>query len=262
MVGSVTVEQPEVAPTVVPWAAPADVPASVVSAVSAETLAAALGSASTILWHLTGRRWAGVRGATVAVMPRRCRCNPWSSVETHGLADAFVGIGVVRHDSWCPTDDLRLVLPDYPVQSVTAVVAPDETYGPVNLRIHDGRTVALVDDDGFERHWPHRRYIVTYTHGSPPPIEGRRYAALYAAQLALAATPGAKDCKLPTRVQTVTRQNVTLAMLDPFEFLDKGRTGLVDVDTWIAAVNPYALKSRPKVWSPDVDRQRVEYRRP
>lgn len=261
MVGAVTVEQPEVAPTVVPWASVEDVPQAVRSAVDGQVLADALATASAVLWLLTGRRWAGVRQSTVAVMPRRCRCNPWGPGEAGSIV-TWATVKIVRHDAWCSVVDQRLVMPQYPVQSVSSVVAPDFGYTASDVTVVDGRALALLDEDGRETFWPQRRYVVTYNFGSPPPPEGRRFAALYAAQLALAATPGAKDCKLPTRVQTVTRQNVTMAMLDPFEFLDKGRVGLVDVDTWIAAVNPNALKGRPMVWSPDVTRQRVEYRRP
>jgi hypothetical protein len=44
-----------------------------------------------------------------------------------------------------------------------------------------------------------------------------------------------KGCRLPKRVQTVTRQNVTLAVLDPLTLFKDGMTGLAEVDLWVAA---------------------------
>ena len=56
-------------------------------------------------------------------------------------------------------------------------------------------------------------------------------------------------CRLPQRVTSITREGVTLAMLDPFEMLDKGRTGLFEVDLWLEAVNR-AARMRPGMADP------------
>jgi hypothetical protein len=60
------------------------------------------------------------------------------------------------------------------------------------------------------------------------------------------------DCALPARVQTLTRQGMSMAILDPQEFLAFGRTGLYEVDLAIAAVNPHGLRRRATAWSPEV----------
>jgi hypothetical protein len=58
-------------------------------------------------------------------------------------------------------------------------------------------------------------------------------------------------------VVSVTRQGVTIALLDPQRYLDKGKLGIPDIDQWLAAVNPNAIPERGTVWSPDVPRARL-----
>jgi hypothetical protein len=40
-------------------------------------------------------------------------------------------------------------------------------------------------------------------------------------------------------------------MVDVERLMDRGLTGVVEVDQVIAAYNPWGLKERPRVWSPD-----------
>jgi hypothetical protein len=42
-----------------------------------------------------------------------------------------------------------------------------------------------------------------------------------------------QKCALPDRISSVTRQGVSWTILDPQEFLDKGRIGIGDLDQWI-----------------------------
>lgn len=46
-----------------------------------------------------------------------------------------------------------------------------------------------------------------------------------------------KPCKLPERITSITRQDVTWQVLDPLEFLDKGLTGIGSIDLWVARIN-------------------------
>lgn len=74
---------------------------------------------------------------------------------------------------------------------------------------------------------------VDYQIGSnlPPGTEG--LVAWLAAQYAKASVGQA--CGLPERLNTVTRQGVSWTILDPGDYLDKGRTGMPRVDDWAAA---------------------------
>lgn len=74
---------------------------------------------------------------------------------------------------------------------------------------------------------------VLLTYGTPVPAGGQVAAALLADEMAKAVLADA-SCKLPQRVQTITRQGVTVGMLDPME--DLGRTGVWLVDSWVESV--------------------------
>lgn len=58
---------------------------------------------------------------------------------------------------------------------------------------------------------------------------------------------GGGKCRLPRRVQTVSRQGVTYQMVDPTDIYRDGLTGLPEVDIWIASVNPNRLMGAPRV---------------
>jgi hypothetical protein len=96
---------------------------------------------------------------------------------------------------------------------------------------------------GSENTWS-----VTYQQGKPVPVGGQIAAGLLACELAKAAC-GDKSCGLPQRVQSITRQGVTVAVLDAFDDIDTGHTGIWLIDSWVASVT-----KRPRRWrvlSPD-----------
>lgn len=92
--------------------------------------------------------------------------------------------------------------------------------------------------------------IVTYEYGTKPPALGRMAARRLANELVLACE-GSADCALPTNVTSITRQGISYDIWDPQEFLDKGRTGLYEVDLFLAAANPSGAKKPARIFSPD-----------
>jgi hypothetical protein len=52
----------------------------------------------------------------------------------------------------------------------------------------------------------------------------------------------------------VTRQGVSFQMFDPQMFINQGRTGIYEVDVFIASVNPGRASKRARVFSPDQPR--------
>lgn len=82
-------------------------------------------------------------------------------------------------------------------------------------------------------------WAVDLHYGAPVPEDAQLAAATLAGELALAANPGAGDCILPERIQSVTRQGLTYVLLDPQTFLESGRTGIYLVDLWLRATNPH-----------------------
>lgn len=96
--------------------------------------------------------------------------------------------------------------------------------------------------------------IIEATYGIAPPPAGVRAAKVLATEIYLSRTdPDA--CRLPKRTQSISRQGISMTMLDPMEFLDGGRTGLYDVDLFLAAHNPHRATRRPAVLSPDQPRR-------
>lgn len=133
-----------------------------------------------------------------------------------------------------------------PVQSVTSVMVGTEVLDPSAYRVDNHR--CLVREDGEE--WPvDGDWVIVYKRGTPVPPGGQVAAAVLACELAKAAC-GDKSCALPQRVQSITRQGVTIAMLDSFDDIDKGHTGIWLIDSWIASVTKSSAPSF--VVSPDV----------
>lgn len=101
--------------------------------------------------------------------------------------------------------------------------------------------------------WPLTGMEVTYTRGLEVPEGGKVAAGLLTCEL-LKALNGDPTCGLPQRVQSITRQGVTVAVLDAFEGLERGHTGIWAIDSWIESVNSPARR-RGTVYSVDLPRR-------
>jgi hypothetical protein len=97
---------------------------------------------------------------------------------------------------------------------------------------------------------------VTYTYGTAPPALGRMAAKAMADQFVLA-MQGDEECTLPQRVTSISRQGMSMTLLDPQDFLDKGRTGIYQVDLFLTTINPDGARLRSRVFSPDIPRARA-----
>lgn len=94
--------------------------------------------------------------------------------------------------------------------------------------------------------------VVSYTYGVTPPASGVNAARVLANQLVQAA--GGGNCALPSNVTSVARQGLQFEMFDPSQLLDKGRTGIFEVDLFLRAVNPANATKPSRVFSPDLPR--------
>lgn len=99
-------------------------------------------------------------------------------------------------------------------------------------------------------------FSVDLQYGMSPPSSGTAAAAALAAQFALA--HASLPNRLPARLMTITRQGITMAAIDPLNFLDKGLTGVLEADLFIKASNPQRQRRRPRVYSPDVEYSRTQ----
>ncbi len=145
-----------------------------------------------------------------------------------------------------------LKLPDWPVVELPG--------GPV-LSVSEVTLDSVIFDDWTVEHgrlyrvdgdrWPAVDgvdWTVTYRHGVEVPVGGQIAAGVLAVEL-WRASRSDKACQLPQRMQTITRQGVTVAMLDSFDDVDKGHTGIWVMDSWVTSM---ASAPRPaRMYSPD-----------
>lgn len=92
-------------------------------------------------------------------------------------------------------------------------------------------------------------WSINFDWGRTVPMGGQVAAGALALELAKAMCNDS-SCQLPQRVRTITRQGVSMAVLDGFDDLDKGRTGIWLIDSWVASIVSSPLPST--VRSPDL----------
>jgi hypothetical protein len=217
--------------------------------------------ASEYLWRWTGK---SLGLCELTIQPCRADCTagqstfgsspsaaPWRPVLVGGRW-YNIGCGDACGDGCGCGGGSPLRLPG-PVDDVQEVREDDVALDPSAYYVRNNST--LVRTDGLR--WSPCSLEITYTRGVPVPVGGQIAAGVLANELALAAC-GDDECRLPSRVQTVTRQGVTIAMLDAFDDIDKGHTGIWIIDSWLASMTK--APQRPVVLSPDVPRTRVRRR--
>ena len=248
------------------WATTADV----CSPCTAETadLNAWMQVASDLLFELSGQRFPGI--CTDTVRPCAQNCHDDSAryygdlVETSLTSWSWFGTCGCGGDACGCTTLSELTLTGWPLVSIEEVLIDGAILDPSRYRIDDWRRLVRLRDDGSisPDAWPTCQQLdlatteedtfqIEFTYGQAPPAAGVAAAASLGCQLALACA-GSGDCRLPQRVQSITRQGVSMVLLDPFTFFDDGRTGLYDVDLFLAAYGPTSKKRWPAlVVNPD-----------
>lgn len=242
------------------WAQVDDLPTSAVGLHDEAQWCGYLAMATDILWAATGRRWRGGPLAAEAVLraatPRpgeagwpysrtwgRCGCNAGASASGPRWADTPHG----HHEPVA----IRLPHPD--VVAVSAVTVDGQPFVGWQL---DGAWLTRTDGHG----WSMCRdtTVVTYTYGRPPPDAARMACVELAVELGIAGAddPGEHRCRLPMRVQSLTRQGITYEAIDSATYLDEGLTGITSIDLWLRSVNPYGRRQAAQLWSPDIVRAR------
>lgn len=204
-----------------------------------------------LLWNWTGRRF-GLCDGTI----RPCKViHPSATARfLDGLVDGSYRWGAVSLGGGtfypccgmcglraCGCAPVSVRLPGI-IQEVQEVRIDGTVLDPEAYRLDGLRTLVRVDGGtwpvtqdldappGAEGTWE-----VDVTYGQPVPDGGQVAAGVLAVEFAKALCQDA-TCQLPQRVQTVTRQGVTIGtVLDEFEDLEKGRTGIWLVDSWVAS---------------------------
>lgn len=214
---------------------------------------AALDIAVQVLDSLSGRQY-GVCPTIIRPCPTTT-CSMSGTIGT-GWLNAYLDGGVWRnHTCGCAGNTCERANPSTihlpgPVQSITTITIDGTVIDPTSYTL-EGNYLLKADCTG----WPSQNlgcpagepgtWTVEYMRGTPPPAGVAVLVGKLAAEF-IAACAGGK-CHLPRRVTQVTRNGVTMNMVDPTSIYDEGITGIPEVDTWIKAVNPHRVQRAPRV---------------
>lgn len=233
-------------------------------AASAELQTAAAEFGAFTMWAATGRRF-GPCERTVRPCGRQCDNCQQGWYWADGVMFPYILNGIWRN-CWCGNNGdgcctcaprCQVYLPG-PVASipVTGVSVDGVVISDDSWRVDNGKWLVRTDGDC----WPDcqdynldnggtNTFQVTYFKGLAVPSILARAAGELACEWIKSCQGSA--CRLPQRVQSIVRQGVTISMVDVDTILRNGWTGVDTVDQIIAQFNPYGLRSRMKIASPD-----------
>lgn len=149
-----------------------------------------------------------------------------------------------------------VAVPGTPISAVVEVLINGDV---VPARIVDDEL--LVRTDGTD--WPCRNQLylpdgspgtwsIEYTYGLLPPPPLILAVEVLACQLIAGwcTGPDCPTCLLPKRLTQLTYEGATVQTLDPFDFLDNRRFGILEIDTALAQYNPNGLDRNGVMRSP------------
>lgn len=218
------------------------------------------------LWNWTGKRY-GL--CEITVRPCRVDCAGFPSTYWGGygphtdgrygfytpvlVQGSWYNLGCGRCGDNCSCSTMDALLLPGPVDSIDSVIIDGTPLDPAGYRVDNSRYLVrqggelwpvcqdMAAPSGTDGTWS-----VTYQRGIPVPAGGQVAAGVLACELAKAACEDS-SCALPKRIQTFTRQGVSIAMLDSFDDLDQGHTGIWAIDSWVTSVTksprPYRVAS-------------------
>lgn len=231
------------------------------------------------LWRATGRAF-----GTCEVTLRPCRSDCHSSTY-HTRVPALPGstgttstgypfepvlidgdwfnVSCGRCGSRCSCNAISEIVLPGPVASVAEITIDgtvlwsqdDSPPNPLPFRV-DNHTRLVRTDGGT---WPYcqdmsapttetNTFAVTYSYGVAVPASGQLAAGLLACELAKSLC-GDDSCELPGRVETVTREGVTMVLMPPEN--REGLTGIWAIDSFITSVTKSRRNARvinPDTW--------------
>ena len=265
-----------------PWVSASDLMGSQALSeftVTPELAATMATAASETLYGLSGRQFTG-RCGPVKVRPlarptdidtrfgHRGVPNGYTSAGQATTAYGMPGGGAVNHFGTSKPSEVELG--SYPVIAIQQVKIDGVVIPPNEYQLQDRRTLVRMRPSASatptERYgWPVNQLLdledteqgtfsVTYWYGSPPPQLGVNAARTLGVQLTLNALD--EENSLPQRVTNITRQGVTVSVVDVMDFLKEGMTGIYEVDLFVKWANPTGARAKPMAWSPDLGRAR------
>lgn len=160
-----------------------------------------------------------------------CSCTPLSEIVLPGPVAEVWQVKI---------DGLLLPVESYRIDNTNRLVRIDGENWPSCQRMAADVEVA----EGTMGVW--------YVPGVVPDAAGLWAAGVLTCEFAKACSGG--KCRLPSAVSSITRQGVSMEISTGM-FPD-GMTGIREVDAYLTSINPYALRTPPRVWSPDLPQHR------
>lgn len=219
-----------------------------------EVVDSAITLAGDLLYSFSGRQFSGTCEETIRPCTSGRTCFEALGWDFTGHGGYPIDISLLPLPICCCVCVPQYDLGKWPVTDVTEILINGVAF--TDYRVDDYRWIVRLDGDG----WPRCQHItlpttedgtwsVTFEYGLAIPPGGVTAANRLACELARAGA--GKKCALPGRATRVDRQGVSVTLIDPAQ-LEKGRTGIFEVDLWLAAVNPDNRRSGTRLWSPDL----------
>lgn len=198
-------------------------------------------AAVSVMWALSGRQFSV------------CEHTIRPVVEQYGICDDAPLIEAYYRNDWRGVkggspSPMYVFLPG-PVQEIVTVTIDGVVLDPSEY---------VLEGDALYRRgarWPFQNlnkpagdpgtWTVTYLRGLPVPAFVGGFTGQLAAEMVLACEDQ-KRCKLPRTVVSTSRSGVT-HVFDPTRMLSAGFTGIPQIDTWLATVNPNNLTQTARV---------------
>lgn len=230
----------------------------------------AINWATHILWAKSGRQFDECQ-LTWRPCREDCWSDPWpwnrDFIESrwphpYNYAGQWFNLGCGGCPGTCSCNVIHTVKLPQPVVSIVEVKIDGAVLVSGSYTVYDYRTLVRTDGQA----WPLCNdlskadtqvgtWSITARVGTAVPSLGRMAVGELARELALACV-GDGTCKLPTPVQSIVRQGVSLTFLDPNQIFADGKIGLYRSDLFISTVNPGGISARAVVIDVDGPRPR------
>ena len=235
-------------------------------------LARSVGMATEILFDLSGKRFTGKCGPkTIRPVARPLDADTLGLIY-RGYGPNGYGIVGMGSSSAPPaiswygvTYAPEIELPDFPIRDVLSVYIDGVLIPADEYELRDDRSLIRMrptqSSVPTERYgWPTAQnldipdtqqgtFSITYTYGTDPGDGGRVACLKFAEVLACGAL--GDHSRYPERLQSISRQGVSMQVASVVDALKEKGTGIYEVDVWLLAVNPSRLRRRAVAWSPD-----------
>lgn len=225
--------------------------------------------ATHILWAKSGRQF-----DQCEITWRPCRKDCWGSAwpfdrfiesrypHPYNYAGQWFNLGCGGCPGSCSCTVLHTVELPMPVASIVEVKVDGVTLVSGSYTVYDHRTLIRTDGPSWplcnDLNLPDTEvgtWAITAVVGPEVPSLGRMAVGELARELALACVDDGA-CRLPSAVQSIVRQGVSITFLDPNVVFADGKIGLYRSDLFISTVNPSGIAARAVAIDVDGPRHR------